>query len=144
MEDTKQRVSIALDLHENKNTETILHLACSALDEDGMPISGVHLQGYLYLSGVQGDTVFCLSIPRGKCSPSEALARTVFYDEYHYNVDYANRIEHIENVEKRYFVRKARDEGGQVWLGLPIHSNAIFEVGLSVGPNYRSNRSSSV
>ncbi len=144
MEATNQRISVALNVRETAEAETILRLSCSALTEDGAPVSGVHLQGYLYLSGLQGDTVFCLSIPRGKCFPHDALARTVFHDEHGYTVDYADRIEHFDDVEKRYFVRKARGAEGQVWLGLPIHCNATVEVGLSVGPDYRNNRSLSV
>ncbi|WP_169802076.1 hypothetical protein, partial [Neokomagataea thailandica] len=141
MEATNQRISIALNIRETADGETILRLSCSALTEDGAPVSGIHLQGYLYLSALQGDTVFCLSLPRGKCVPHDALSRTVFHDEHGYTINYADRVEHLDDIEKRYFVRKARGAEGQVWIGLPVHCNATVEVGLSVGPDYHTNRS---
>ncbi|MBS1039146.1 discoidin domain-containing protein [Gluconobacter cerinus] len=144
MEATNQRISISINIRETAENETVLRLSCSALTEDGAPVSGVHLQGYLYLSGLQGDTVFCLSLSRGKCFPYDGLSRTVFHDEHGYTVDYADRVEHLADREKRYFVRQARGNDGQVWLGLPIQCNATVEVGLSVGPNYHSHRSSFV
>lgn len=139
MEATNQRISMTLNIRETEE-KTILQMSCSALTADGAPVPGVHLQGYLYLSGLQGDTIFCLTIPHGKCCPHDVLSRTVLHDEYSYVVNHADRVENLKDVEKRYFISKIRESEGHVWLGLPIQCNTSVEVGLSVGPNYHNNR----
>ncbi|TPW36083.1 hypothetical protein [Oecophyllibacter saccharovorans] len=140
MEDTGLRVSISLTIRESSDGENILRMACTALTDKGVLVSGVRLQGYLYLSGLQGDTVFCLTLQDGKCSPADVLARIVFHNENDYEVDYPDRIEHFVRGEKRYFARTALGKDGQVWIGLPVYCNSTIEVGLSIGPNFCSHR----
>jgi len=139
MEATGQRVSLAVSLQEDE-TDTVLRMSCSALSGDGGPVSGVHLQGYLYLSGLQGSTVFRMSIKKDRCVPHDILSRTVFFDEFGYTVDYADRVERHEDVEKHYFVREARHAQGNVWIGLPVFCNATVEVSLAVGPDFTNHR----
>ncbi|WP_152530106.1 MULTISPECIES: discoidin domain-containing protein [Asaia] len=140
MEATGQRVSCAISIYETDQGETALRLSCSAISEDGGPVSGVHLQGYLYLSGLQGSTVFRMTMRKDRCVPPDILSRTVFFDEYGYTVDYADRLERDHDMERHYFVREARRSDGQVWIGLPVFCNAIAEVTLAVGPNFKSSR----
>lgn len=140
MEATGQLVSIALAMHETETGDTRIRLSCSTTTSTGAPVSGVHLQGYLYLSGLRGSTVFLMTVERDRCSPNEVLSRTVFYDEHGYVVDYADRLERDGNVEKHYFVREARGEDGQVWIGLPVCCNASAEFSLAVGPDFKNSR----
>lgn len=140
MEATGHLVSIALAMHENESGSTSLRISCSATTPAGAPVSGVHLQGYLYLSGLRGSTVFLMTLDRDRCSPHDVLSRTVFYDEHGYVVDYADRIERNGTVEKHYFVRQAHGDDGQVWIGLPICCNASAEISLSVGPDFQNSR----
>lgn len=140
LEATGHKITVSLSLQEDDSGETVLRMACSALTQDGTPVSGVHLQGYLYLSALQGDTVFRLTIPRNSCQPPGVLARTVFYDEYSYVVDYADRVEQSDGAERFYFARKAPGPDSLVWLGLPLCCNARVEVMLAAGPNFRDIR----
>lgn len=136
MEATGLLLSISISIHETTDNKTRLRVSCSATTQEGTPISGIHLQAYLYLSGLCGDTVFKMTIPHGSCSPPGILGRTVFHDQHSYIVDHADRIEHEYDHDKYYFVRKARNPHEQVWLGLPIHCNATFEILLSTGPDF--------
>ncbi|GBQ84103.1 discoidin domain-containing protein [Asaia krungthepensis] len=140
LESTGQLVSVALSMQENDEGETTLRLTASATAEDGGAVSGVHLQGYLYLSGMQGSTVFRMTVPKDGCIPHDILSRTVFYDEYGYTVGFADRLDRIEGAEQHYFVRHAHDAGGDVWIGLPVFCNATAEVTLSIGPDFKSSR----
>jgi len=140
MEATGQLVSLSVSMHENKEGDTTLRMSCSAVSKDGSPVSGVHLQGYLYLSGMQGGSVFRMTVRKDRCVPHDVLSRTVFYDEFGYTVDYADRLERDHELERHYFVREARGDGLQVWIGLPVFCNATAEVSLAVGPDFKTGR----
>ncbi|MDR6181877.1 discoidin domain-containing protein [Asaia bogorensis] len=140
MEATSQLVSISIAMHETGDGETTLRLSCSAVSQDGAPVSGIHLQGYLYLTGMQGSSVFRMTMRQDRCVPPDILSRTVFYDEFGYTVDYADRLERTHDTERHYFVREARGEGLQVWIGLPVFCNATAEVSLAVGPDFETGR----
>ncbi|WP_122049552.1 discoidin domain-containing protein [Asaia bogorensis] len=140
MEATGQLVSLSMSLYENSEGDTTLRLSCSAVSKDGGPVSGVHLQGYLYLSGMQGSSVFRMTIRKDRCVPHDVFSRTVFYDEFGYTVDYADRLERDHETERHYFVREARGNDLQVWIGLPVFCNATAEVSLAVGPDFKTCR----
>ncbi|WP_143217038.1 discoidin domain-containing protein [Acetobacter indonesiensis] len=135
MEETGLVLDVSISINEINQSHTNIRIACAAQTQAGDLVSGVHLQGYLYLSALCGSTVFRINISKDKCHPPEMLSRTVLHDEYNYRLINAEFVEKNIDSEILYYVCNAAHDDGQVWLGLPICSNGIAEISVSVEPN---------
>lgn len=139
MEHTNATLSLLIELRENEQNETVLRMVCTAQNDEG-PISGVHLMAYLYVSGLQGDTVFKLTLPQGGCQPPDVLGRVVMFNEFDYFPTQADEVEKTPEGECLTYARAAVGPEGQIWMGLPVCSNSEVEVKLTMGPYFQTSR----
>lgn len=140
LEGTNHILTLSLTIYEKENGNTLLKYTCSAKDENLTPISGSHLEAYLYLSPMIKNTIFCLTSSKKNIDQEHNLSRIVLYDEFSYAIYSPEREEITKNIEKKYFVHHNKSHDKFVWIGIPIYSNVCIEVELSIGPNFINTR----